>query len=67
MLTYIAAALAVIGAVLNVKRRRAGFAIWCVTNAYFMAHNAMIGEWAQVAIYTVNLMISIWGYVKWKT
>lgn len=65
MLTYIAAALAIVGAVLNVQGKRAGFAIWCATNLYWMAHNAMLGEWAQVAIYTVNLVISAWGFLRW--
>lgn len=65
MLTYIAAALAIIGAVLNVRRRRAGFAIWSATNLYWVAHNAMIGEWAQVTIYIVNFLISAWGFLQW--
>lgn len=64
-MTYIAAAFAIFGAILNVRRRRAGFAVWCATNLYWMAHNAVIGEWAQMAIYTVNLLIAAWGFLQW--
>lgn len=64
-MTYLAAAATVWGTVLNVRKRRAGFGIWCLTNAYWTLHNALLGEWAQVLIYMVNLMLSAWGFWSW--
>ena len=65
MLTYIVAAVAVAGTVLNVKRLRAGFGVWCATNLFWIIHNAAISEWAQAGIYCVNLALSAWGFIRW--
>ena len=66
-MNYIIAAIAIAGTILNVKQKRAGFAIWCITNAYWIAHNISISEWAQAAIYTVNFALALWGFFRWKT
>ena len=65
MLTLITLA-AIMGAALNAQGRRAGFAVWIVTNAYFAIHNLRIGETQQAALYAVYFALAVWGLVKWR-
>jgi len=53
------------GSLLNAKKLRVGFLFWSVTNFYWIVRNLIIGEYAQSAVYAVNLCISVYGFVKW--
>ena len=65
ILTCIMAGITLVGSVLNARKLRIGFLFWSVTNFYWIVRNFMIGEYAQAAVYAVNLCISIYGFVKW--
>ena len=66
ILTYIMAAIALVGSIFNARRLRVGFAIWIVTNVFWIVWNAFIGEYAQVALYVANLIISTYGFIRWR-
>lgn len=66
ILTYIMAGITLAGSVFNAKKLRIGFALWGITNAWWIYRNIVIGEYAQAVVYVANLCISIYGFVSWS-
>jgi nicotinamide riboside transporter PnuC len=66
MLTWILAALSLVGVVLNIHKRRECFYIWAMTNAAWAIYNFWIGVPAQGTLFSVYWVLAIWGIVKWK-
>jgi hypothetical protein len=60
------AAGSIVGAVLNANRRRVGFHVWAVANAGWCIVCAAQGRWAQVPMWVVYLLISLWGLRVWR-
>lgn len=60
------AALSIVGVVLNIRRRRECFAVWCATNAAWTAVDVIHGVWAQAALQFVYFLLAIWGLMEWK-
>ena len=58
------AALSLTGVVLNIRRVRACFYVWAVTNAAWAAVDAWYG--AQAAQQVAYFALAIWGIVAWK-
>ena len=44
------AALSIVGVVLNIRRRRECFVVWCATNAAWTVVDVIHGVWAQAAL-----------------
>ena len=65
-LTWPVTALSIIGVVLNIKRSRWGFAVWTVTNSFWMVYDYQIGAYAQSALFAVYLMLALWGLWEWR-
>jgi len=65
-LMWLVTAGAIVGAVANIYGKRWGFVLWALTNLLWAAYNAWLAQWAQSALFTVYLGLSIWGIVKWK-
>ena len=59
--------LALVGAYLNSRGVRFSFAIWMVTNTFFAAHNWQVGEWQQAVLFSAYLLISINGWMYFKS
>jgi len=66
MTTYVFALLALVGSVLNARKKRIGFIFWIITNLYWVIHNIICAEYAQAFIYMANTVISIFGLINWK-
>ena len=66
MLTYIMTAAAIIGTVANSLHKRWCFIIWGVTNAYWVVHWVLAGEYAAAILYAVNFILAVVGFIKWK-
>jgi len=62
---WLVTAAAIVGAWLNVKRRRSGFAVWIVTNAANGVYCAWRGELAQAALFAAFLGLAAWGWWAW--
>ena len=60
------AALSIVGVVLNIRRRRECFVVWCATNAAWTAVDVIHGVWAQAALQFVYFLLAIWGLMEWK-
>lgn len=60
------ALLALIGNWLNIQKDRRCFYIWTATNLFWIIYDAIHGLYAQVALFTVYLILSIMGIRKWR-
>ncbi|HIJ67461.1 MAG TPA: hypothetical protein HPP87_04590 [Planctomycetes bacterium] len=63
---WLIVAIAVVGAGFNVLGRWQGFALWIVSNGYWLAYNWRAGEYAQAIIFAVFLAIAIYGLICWR-
>ena len=66
LITWLIAALAIGGALLNAYHIKEGFLIWIVANTAW-TYVAIVNDlWAQVPMWCVYSGISVWGYLRWK-
>jgi len=66
MITWIITILALIGSILNIKKRRECFILWILTNLYWIIHDFRIGEQAQGVLFMTYSIFSIWGFIEWS-
>ena len=66
VILWSAAALALAGNALVIRRRRSGFACWIVADLVLVVRNAQIGEWAQAVLFAAFLGLAVWGWAAWK-
>lgn len=66
IITYIVTAASIIGTVANVYQKRWCFIIWILTNCFWCVYDALIGQYAQTALFAVYFMLAIAGLVKWR-
>jgi hypothetical protein len=64
---WIVFVIALIGAVLNIVKLRWCFVLWLVSNGFWLVHNIAAGDFPQAACYAIFFVISIWGFVAWKS
>ena len=64
-LNWIIFALAIVGVVLNIRKKRACFLFWLVTNGYWAVYNYAAGELAEAATFAVFWVLSIYGFKSW--
>ena len=60
------AVLSLVGVVLNIKRRRECFVIWCGTNAAWTAVDWWHGIYSQACLQAVYFALAIWGLIEWR-
>ena len=60
------AAASLVGVVLNIRRKRACFAVWMATNASWCAVDAHARLYAQAALMAVYAGLAVWGFVAWR-
>ena len=65
VILWAATLLALAGNVFVIRRQRAGFVCWAVTDVVLTARNAQIGEWAQMGLFVAYLGLAVWGFVTW--
>ena len=65
-LTYVIAALAIIGTAANSFQKRWCFYIWLVTNAFWCIYDFKIGAYAQAVQFVVYFMLSVNGLMQWR-
>jgi len=64
--TWILTLGSIVGVVLNVKKKRACFYIWAVTNFSWMVIDYINGIYSQAFLFGVCFGLTIWGIVSWK-
>jgi nicotinamide riboside transporter PnuC len=66
MLIWSLVSIALIGTVLNLRKDRRCFWFWSLSNAGLLAVNAKAGQWAQASLFSVYLLLALWGLVSWR-
>lgn len=66
VILWSAAALALAGNALVIRRRRSGFACWAVANVILMWRNVQLEEYAQVSLFAAFLGLAAWGWAAWR-
>ena len=65
-LHWLLAAASLTGVVLNIRKRRASFAIWIVSNAIWCAVDAAAGLPAQATLMAIYSGLAVWGFMAWR-
>jgi nicotinamide riboside transporter PnuC len=60
------AAASLVGVVLNIRKRRACFALWTGTNATWAVVDWHAGLHAQAALMAVYAGLAVWGWIAWR-
>ncbi len=66
VITWSLTCTSILGAVLNVKKRRSGFIAYTVANVGWVAVDIYYGVYAQAALFIVFTGLSVWGLITWK-
>jgi len=66
-LSWIVSALALVGVVLNIYKRKECFYVWAVTNSCFGAYSFYKTAYSQSALFAVYFVLAIWGIYKWRS
>lgn len=64
-MTWILTAIALVGTVLNVRRRRACFLLWTVTNLGWLVFDLSSRVYSRAILDAVQLVLAVWGWVAW--
>lgn len=65
-LTWSFTAIAVAGSILNIRKNKACFPVWLVSNAGWIVYNYWKGIPAQSALFVIYTGLSIWGWITWN-
>lgn len=65
-LHWLLALASLVGVILNVRSKRASYAIWMVTNLAWCAVDAAAGLLAQAALMAVYAGLAVWGFIAWR-
>lgn len=66
MFIWIITILAIVGVVLNIKRRIEGFYLWTMSNIGFVVVDYNAGLYAQAVLFMVYTGLSVWGIIEWR-
>lgn len=58
--------LSVIGAIRNAQGKIDGFIIWLVSNSGWVVYDIVTNQPAQIALFSVYTIITIYGLYKWR-
>jgi len=58
-------AISIFAAVLNIKKKRASFAIYTLANIGWIAVNIYHEIYAQAVLFVVFTGLSTWGWIEW--
>jgi len=65
-IAWFISALAIIGVVLNIKKKRSCFYFWAFTNFSWIIIDAWFELYAQAALFAVYFVLAIWGIFAWR-
>jgi hypothetical protein len=58
-------AASIAGNVLVIKKQRAGQFVWMLSNIGWVTSCAALEQWPQVALFSIYLGLSVWGWWEW--
>jgi len=57
---------ALVGVILNIKKKRSCFFVWAITNFSWMVVDFYEKIYAQSALFATYFLLAIWGIYEWK-
>jgi nicotinamide riboside transporter PnuC len=63
--TWILTAMSVIGAYLNVKKKRISFLLYTIANIGWILTNLYFEIYSQAALFFVFTLLSTYGWIEW--
>jgi nicotinamide riboside transporter PnuC len=66
MMMWVLTIMSLVGVVMNIKKMRACFYLWSVTNLCWSVYDFSIGAYAQSALFAVYFLLAVWGIFEWK-
>ena len=66
MLGYIAALISLMGVVLNAKKNIWCWAIWLVSNGFWIVYSAIEGDIPSVILWSMFSLFNVYGWIQWK-
>ena len=66
LISWILTTLSVIGAIRNAQGKIDGFYIWVVSNVGWIVYDIVTNQPAQIALFSVYAVISLYGILKWN-
>lgn len=66
MIDWMISGLSIYGSILNVRQNKYGFLVWIMTNIYWIYYNFQTKTYAQIPVWIIFTIISIYGLVTWK-
>lgn len=66
ILPWTLTALSIFGAILNIKKRRSGFAVYTFANIGWIAVDLYYQIYAQALLFVVFTGLSTWGWIEWR-
>lgn len=66
MILWTLTVLSLVGVVLNIRKHRACFYLWTVTNASWAVVDWWAGLYAQAALFAVYCGLAVWGAIAWS-
>jgi nicotinamide riboside transporter PnuC len=65
MFEWILTGLSILGTLYNLQKKAAGWVIWSIANIGWIISFAMKGMLAEATLFSVYLVLSIYGIFKW--
>ena len=65
-LMWIVTFASIVGTMLNIRKMRACFFIWLVTNSLWMIYDIWINNYPQAALFAVYVALAVWGIYSWR-
>lgn len=66
-LGWILSGMGILGAILNLKKKRLSFLVWGIGNAGWLTLALCVPEMkAQIPLWITFIILNIWGYFEWR-
>lgn len=63
---WIVTGASLIATIANIKKKRWCFGVWFCTNTIWAVYDFSLGAFAQSALFTVYVILAIWGIYEWR-
>jgi nicotinamide riboside transporter PnuC len=64
--SWVLALIAIIGVVLNIQKKPSGFIFYTISNIGWVLVNLYYEIYAQMFLFSVFTVLSIYGWISWK-
>ena len=66
MFEWLLTSLSLAGTWFNIQKKLAGWVVWSIANTGWVISFASKNLWAEATLFFIYLILSIYGYFRWK-